>query len=68
MEESRWQQFCTTGSIRDYLSYRACLDKETERSVIRHGYDRMKEEDRKTDAGLYRSNGNGIEKPSCRGL
>lgn len=32
MEEEKWDRFFTTGSVRDYLAYRACVADEAQQS------------------------------------
>ena len=37
MEETGWRQFLKTGSVKDYLSYKGCID-ETDSSQMTAGY------------------------------
>lgn len=64
MKENYWQHFCVTGSIRDYLDYRAQSDESLKQVMERHGIYQMKKEDTALDAGIYRSNGIGDTEPS----
>ena len=63
MKENYWQHF-VTGSIRDYLDYRAQSDESLKQVMERHGIYQMQKEDIALDAGIYRSNRIGDTEPS----